>query len=64
MPISVDRIRSDIDAIARFTESPGGADRPTFSPAWRQARDYVIEQDETRWLQGADRRGGQHARAS
>ncbi|MGB7156845.1 MAG: Zn-dependent hydrolase [Tepidisphaeraceae bacterium] len=44
MPISVDRIRADIDAIARFTESPGGADRPTFSPSWRDARDYVIEQ--------------------
>ena len=44
MPISAERIRADIDAIARFTESPGGADRPTFSNAWRQARDYVIEQ--------------------
>src|SRR3954463_257865 len=44
MAISVDRIRSDIEAIARFTETPGGADRPTFSPAWRAARDYVIEQ--------------------
>ena len=44
MPASVDRIRSDIEAIARFTETPGGADRPTFSPAWREARDYVIDQ--------------------
>jgi len=44
MPISIDRIRADIDAIARFTESPGGADRPTFSAAWREARDYVVEQ--------------------
>jgi allantoate deiminase len=44
MPISVDRIRTDIDAIARFTESPGGADRPTFSQAWRGARDYVMDQ--------------------
>jgi allantoate deiminase len=44
MPITPDRIRADIDAIARFTESPGGADRPTFSPSWRKARDYVIEQ--------------------
>ena len=43
MPISVDRIRADIAAIARFTETPGGADRPTFSRAWREARDYVIE---------------------
>jgi allantoate deiminase len=41
--ISADRIRSDITAIAQFTETPGaGATRPTFSDAWRQARDYVI----------------------
>lgn len=44
MPISVQRIRADIDAIARFTESSGGADRPTFSASWREARDYVIDQ--------------------
>ena len=44
MPIRTERIRADIDAIGRFTESPGGADRPTFSRAWREARDYVIEQ--------------------
>ncbi|HEV2292744.1 MAG TPA: M20 family metallo-hydrolase [Tepidisphaeraceae bacterium] len=44
MPISVDRIQADIEAITRFTESPGGADRPTFSAAWREARNYVIEQ--------------------
>src|SRR5687767_4754094 len=44
MPISVDRIRADIDAVARFTESPDGADRPTFSSAWREARDYAIDQ--------------------
>lgn len=44
MGISVDRIRLDIDAIARFTESSDGADRPTFSKAWREARDYVIDQ--------------------
>src|SRR3989442_1576903 len=43
--ISTDRISSDIQAIARFTETPGaGATRPTFSDTWRQARDYVIEQ--------------------
>jgi hydantoinase/carbamoylase family amidase len=46
MPINVDRIRADIDAVARFTESRGGADRPTFSRAWREARDYVIAQAE------------------
>jgi hydantoinase/carbamoylase family amidase len=45
MSISTDRIRADIEAIARFTETPGaGATRPTFSDAWRQARDYVIDQ--------------------
>ena len=45
MNISEKRIRADIDAIARFTATPGAeADRPTFSPAWRQAVDYVIAQ--------------------
>jgi len=43
MPISADRIAADIEAIGRCTPAPGtGADRPTFSPAWRQARDHVI----------------------
>jgi allantoate deiminase len=45
MSIEANRIRADIEAIARFTASPGaGADRPTFSPQWRAARDYVIDQ--------------------
>src|SRR3954453_16494525 len=45
MPITIDRIRTDIEAIARCTETPGaGATRPTFSPAWGAARDYVIAQ--------------------
>ena len=45
MSISEDRIRADIEAIARFTATPGaGADRPTFSPEWAAARDYVIAQ--------------------
>jgi len=45
MPIKPERIQSDIVAIARCTQSPGaGADRPTFSDAWRLARDYVIDQ--------------------
>src|SRR6187399_3123108 len=45
MPISVDRIRADIEAIAGCTETPGGGvDRPTFSPAWRRAVDYVAAQ--------------------
>src|SRR5690349_10827543 len=47
MPVSVDRIRADIEAIARCTETPGaGATRPTFSPAWAAARAYVIAQAE------------------
>jgi len=42
--ISAERIRADIEAIARCTQTPGaGATRPTFSSAWAAARDYVIE---------------------
>jgi allantoate deiminase len=45
MGISVERIRTDIEAIARFTETPGaGATRPTFSDQWRAARDYLIDE--------------------
>ena len=45
MAINPDKIAADIEAIARFTATPGaGADRPTFSPQWREARDYVIAQ--------------------
>lgn len=45
MSTNLERIRADIEAIARCTATPGnGATRPTFSPAWAQARDYVIEQ--------------------
>ncbi len=40
--IRVERIQQDIQAIARFTETPGaGATRPTFSKPWGQACDYV-----------------------
>ena len=40
MSVNPDRIAADIAAIGRFTPTPGaGSDRPTFSPAWRQARD-------------------------
>jgi allantoate deiminase len=47
MAISVERIRADIEAIARCTETPGeGATRPTFSKAWGEARAYVIAQAE------------------
>ena len=46
MPIDVqNEFAHDIEAIARFTDTPGnGASRPTFSDSWRQARDYVIDQ--------------------
>jgi allantoate deiminase len=47
MPIRADRIAADIEAIGRFTRTPGaGADRPTFTPAWRQARDHVCAEAE------------------
>ena len=39
------RIQADIEAISRCTATPGsGASRPTFSQAWRDARDYVQQQ--------------------
>ncbi|MCS7032950.1 MAG: M20/M25/M40 family metallo-hydrolase, partial [Phycisphaerae bacterium] len=45
MTIQPSRIAEDIDAIASFTATPGaGCSRPTFSPHWAAARDYVIEQ--------------------
>ena len=47
MPIDADRIQADIDVIAACTDTPGaGASRPTFSDAWRRARDYVAQQAE------------------
>ncbi|HEX4130093.1 MAG TPA: M20 family metallo-hydrolase [Pirellulales bacterium] len=43
MPISARRLQRDFDTIAGFTATPGhGASRPTFSPTWRAACDYVI----------------------
>ncbi|NBF41514.1 MAG: hydantoinase/carbamoylase family amidase [Spirochaetes bacterium] len=46
--ISAERIAADIEAIAGFSESPAeiGYSRPTFTSAWKAARDYVIEQAE------------------
>lgn len=46
--VSAERIATDIEAIAGFSESPPevGYSRPTFSEAWRGARDYVIGQAE------------------
>src|SRR5687767_1226537 len=64
MSISVDRIRADIEAISRFTATPGaGADRPTFSPQWQQARDYVIAQAKSTGCKTRiDAAGNVHAR--
>jgi hydantoinase/carbamoylase family amidase len=64
MPITAERIQSDIDAIARFTETPGaGASRPTFSAEWRAARDYVAEQlDAAGCRVKIDAAGNLHAR--
>jgi allantoate deiminase len=64
MAISAQRIQRDIEAIARCTQTPGaGATRPTFSPQWAAAVQYVREQlqnagCETRF----DAAGNLHAR--
>jgi len=44
MSINPTRIATDIDTIASFSEAAPaiGYSRPTFSPAWRAARDYII----------------------
>jgi allantoate deiminase len=45
MSNSIERIRQDVETIAGFTETAGaGTTRPTFSPAWRAARDYVVSE--------------------
>jgi allantoate deiminase len=64
MPINVNRIRSDITAIARCTQTPGnGATRPTFSRAWADARAYVIAQAEKAGCDiRTDAAGNVHAR--
>src|SRR5215213_604973 len=64
MAIGVEGIRSDIEAIARCTETPGaGASRPTFSPAWAEARAYVIAEAEAVGCKvRTDAAGNVHAR--
>src|SRR4051812_4504497 len=66
MAISIDRIRADIEAIGRITETPGaGATRPTFSDAWGRARQYVIDQAKlARCDVRTDAAGNLHARPS
>src|SRR5947209_11866895 len=64
MAVSIDRIRADVEAIARCTQTPGhGATRPTFSGAWELARQHVIDQAKaagcTTWTDAA---GNLHAR--
>lgn len=45
MRIQATRIAADLDLIAGITETPGdGSSRPTFTPQWALARDYVIGQ--------------------
>jgi allantoate deiminase len=47
MPIRPERLARDFATIARCTHSPGaGASRPTFSPAWREARDWLVGEAE------------------
>lgn len=62
--IQIDRIRTDIEAIARFTETPGtGATRPTFSDAWAEARKYIQDQAQAAGCQWkTDAAGNCHAR--
>jgi len=64
MAISVERIQADIEAVARYTETPGnGATRPTFSAAWGAARAYVIAQAEGAGCRvRTDAAGNVHAR--
>lgn len=53
MRITPERIARDIEAIGGITETPGnGCSRPTFSPQWAAARDYVIAE--------AEKVGGRH----
>jgi len=46
MEISEKRLMNDIETIAKWSESDTafGYNRPTFSPSWAVARDYVIEE--------------------
>src|SRR5439155_18501385 len=61
---NLERIRADIEAIARCTQTPGeGATRPTFSAAWAAARDYLIVQAEAAGCSvRTDAAGNVHAR--
>ncbi|HTP58716.1 MAG TPA: M20 family metallo-hydrolase [Spirochaetia bacterium] len=59
------RLARDIEAIACFSEEDPsiGYSRPTFSPSWRKARDYVIHEAETAGcVARVDAAGNVHAR--
>jgi hydantoinase/carbamoylase family amidase len=63
--IDPDRMARDIEAIAAFTEEDPrvGYSRPTFSPSWRRARDYVIGRaSEAGFEARIDAAGNVHAR--
>jgi len=63
--ISESRIADDIDRIAACTESDPtvGYSRPTFSPAWKEARDYVVgEAERAGCVVKIDPAGNVHAR--
>lgn len=64
MTIRADRIRRDLEAIAACTLTPGaGASRPTFSSAWREARDHVAaEAERAGCAVRVDAAGNVHAR--
>ena len=59
------RLARDIEAIAGFSEQDPavGCSRPTFSPSWRKARDYVVQEAKAAGcLTRVDAAGNVHAR--
>jgi hydantoinase/carbamoylase family amidase len=65
MEVSEERIARDIDAISAFSETDPrfGRNRPTFSPSWRKARDYVARAAEEASCEvRIDAAGNLHAR--
>lgn len=59
------RLARDIEAIAAFSEQDPatGCSRPTFSPAWRKARDYVMREAQAAGcVTRVDAAGNVHAR--
>lgn len=45
MQVNIDRIRRHIEQLAQFTATPGaGSTRPSYTPEYRQACDYLVEQ--------------------